>query len=113
MIDLHVAEHPACPVPELDGLQPAAWQAERLATASLPDASDNVKWNIRFHIRLTLTLSDHSHVVHYAARPSISGRAVEFHLHESLTQKLVNIGYPAFVMLPVTRDGSIHNNSLT
>lgn len=57
--------------------------------------------------------SDHSKVVHYTARSPISGRAVEFHFNECHTHELVDIGYPAPVLLTVTRDGSTDNNSFS
>ncbi len=57
--------------------------------------------------------SDHSWIIHYTARSPISGRAVEFRFNECLTQELVDIGYPAIVLLPVTRDGSTDNYSFS
>ena len=57
--------------------------------------------------------SDHSRVIHYTAWSPISGRAVEFNFNECLTQEFVDVCYPAAMLLPVTRDGSIHNHSFS
>lgn len=58
-------------------------------------------------------LPDHLRRAYHATCPPISGWAVEAYIYKSHAQEHVGIGYPAVMMLTVTRDGSTDNNSLS
>lgn len=66
-----------------------------------------------FGTRSRCLLPNHLRRAYHAACPPISGGAVKTHLYKRHAKEHVGIGYPAVMMLTVTRDGSTDNNSLS